>query len=249
MRLKKKQSKHPKISNPQDKKKNYPGKRPQTVCVSVHLREAKVNSHDICSRISASGSFCTTFWHLCKISLRISVWGSFSTTCKISVSGSCTTTCARSLYRDPVGPLYRDPVGPLYQDPVGQLVQDLCLRISVWGSFGPLVSGSCRSTCIQDPCYEDTCGRSLYQDLVGSLLSGSCRTTSVRSLSDPFGPLYQDPVGQLVQDLCFRISVWGSFGPLVSGSCRSTCTRSLLWGHLRKISLSGSCRITSIRIL
>ena len=53
--------------------KSYPGKRPQTVCVSVHLREAKVNSHDICSRISASGSFCTTFWHLCKISLRISV--------------------------------------------------------------------------------------------------------------------------------------------------------------------------------
>ena len=61
--------------------KNYPGKRPQTVCVSVHLREAKVNSHDICSRISASGSFCTTCWHLCKISLRISVWGSFWTTC------------------------------------------------------------------------------------------------------------------------------------------------------------------------
>ena len=60
---------------------NYPGKRPQTVCVSVHLREAKVNSHDICSRISASGSFCTTCWHLCKISLRISVWGSFWTTC------------------------------------------------------------------------------------------------------------------------------------------------------------------------
>ena len=34
-------------------KNNYSGKRPQTVCVSVHLREAKVNSHDICSRISA----------------------------------------------------------------------------------------------------------------------------------------------------------------------------------------------------
>ena len=31
---------------------NYPGKRPQTVCVSVHLREAKVNPHDICNRIS-----------------------------------------------------------------------------------------------------------------------------------------------------------------------------------------------------
>ena len=180
---------------------NYPGKRPQTVCVSVHLREAKVNSHDICSRISASGSFCTTCWHLCKISLRISVWGSFWTTCirilqdhlyKISVSGSFgplasgsyTTTCARSLYRDPSGPLYRDPVGQLYQDPVGQLVQDLCFRISVWGSFGPLVSGSCRSTCTR------------------SLLWGHLCKISVSGLLDH---LYQGPVGPLLQDLCMRI--------------------------------------------
>ena len=77
--------------------------------------------------------------------------------------------------------LCEDPLDHLYQDPAGALVQD--------------------------PCYEDTCARSLYQDLVGSFLSGSCRTTSARSLSDPFGPLYQDPVGQLVRDLCFRISV------------------------------------------
>ena len=94
------------------------------------------------------------------------------------MSGSCGTTCARSLY-----------VVALVQD----LAQDLCVRI-LW------------TTCIRI-CYEDTCARSLYQDLVGSLLSGSYRTTSARSLSDPFGPLYQDPVGQLVQDLCFRISV------------------------------------------
>ena len=32
--------------------KKNPGKRPQTVCVSVHLREEKVYSHDICSKIS-----------------------------------------------------------------------------------------------------------------------------------------------------------------------------------------------------
>ena len=67
----------------------------------------------------------------------------------------------------------------LYQDPVGPLVQDLCR------SFGPLVSGSSRTTC----------ARSLYQDPFEPLYR------------DPVGPLYQDPVGQLVQDLCFRISV------------------------------------------
>ena len=85
-------------------------------------------------------------------------------------------------------------------------MQDLCFRISVSGSLDHLYQDPAGAL-VQDPCYEDTCARSLYQDHVGSLLSGSCRTTSARSLSDPFGPLYQDPVGQLVQDLCFRISV------------------------------------------
>ena len=85
-------------------------------------------------------------------------------------------------------------------------MQDLCFRISVSGSLDHLYQDPAGAL-IQDPYYEDTCARSLYQDLVGSLLSGSYRTTSARSLSDPFGPLYQDPVGQLVQDLCFRISV------------------------------------------
>ena len=50
-------------------------------------------------------------------------------------------------------------------------------------------------------------------------MSVSPRTTCARSL-------YQDPAKQLVQDLCFRISVWISFRPLVSGSYRATCTRS-----------------------
>ena len=137
------------------------------------------------------------------------------------------------LYQDLVGPLVQD----LWcRDPVGPLVQDVCIRILSTACVGILWDHLCKiSVCsstsarscsgslcgdpldhlyqdpagalVQDPCYEDTCARSPYQDLVGSLLSGSCRTTSARSLSDPFGPLYQDPVGQLVQDLCLRISV------------------------------------------
>ena len=79
--------------------------------------------------------------------------------CKISV---CSNTSARSrsgsLYEDPLGHCIRilldnlckiclsgslceDPLDHLYQDPAGALEQD--------------------------PCYEDTCARSLYQDLVG----------------------------------------------------------------------------------
>ena len=128
------------------------------------------------------------------------------------VSGSCRTTCTRSLYQGP-------------QDPLGPLVQDLCIRILLNHCIGILldhcirilldnlckicVSGSlceCEDpldhlyqeppvALVQDPCYQDTCARSLYQDPVGSLLSGSCRTTSARSLS---------------QDLCVRIQFWAT---------------------------------------
>ena len=72
--------------------------------------------------------------------------------------------------------------------------------------FGPLVSGSSRTTC----------RRPLYQDAFGPLAPGSSRTTCAQSLFqvpsgplrwDPFRPLYQNPVGQVVQGLCFRISV------------------------------------------
>ena len=143
------------------------------------------------------------------------------------VSGSCRTTCTRSLYQDPLDRLCWDPVGP----------PSVC-------------STSARSR-----------SGSLYEDPFGPLVSGSCRTTCTRSLyQGPLDRLCQDPVRPLVQDLCIgilldhcirirldnlckiclRISVWGSF---VSGSCRSTCTRSLLWGHLCKISVSGSCTL------
>ena len=113
--------------------------------------------------------------------------------------------------------------GSLYQDP-----------------FGPLVSGSCSSTCArslsEDLCmrtlsehlYQDFCARPLsqdpcvktlvdhlYQDPVGPLVPGSCRTTCARSLyQDP--NLYQDPF-----------------------EFRSTCIR-VLSDHLCNISVSGS---------
>ena len=85
----------------------------------------------------------------------------------------------------------------LHQGPVGSLVQDLCIRILLdhlyrdrgffSGScrtifFGPLVSGTCSTTC----------GRSLREDLC------------IRILLDD---LYQDPVGPPAQDLCIRILV------------------------------------------
>ena len=118
--------------------------------------------------------------------------------------------------------LYQDLVGPLVQDLCIRVLWTACVRtlydhlckISVSGSCWTTVSGSCWTTCarsvlgsldhlyqdpagalVQDPCYEDTCARSLYQDPVGSLLSGSCRTTSARSLS---------------QDLCVRIHFWAT---------------------------------------
>ena len=49
-------------------------------------------------------------------------------------------------------------------------------------------------------------------------------------------PLYQDPIGALVRDLCIKIPVSGSlcedpldhlYQDLVTGYCRSTCIRSL----------------------
>ena len=202
---------------------NYPGKRPQIVCVSVHLREAKLNSHDICSRISASTS-------ICKISLRISVWGSFWTTCikilylcirvlwtayvrilydhlcKISVSGSfwttvsgsCWTTVSGSYWitcaRSVLGSLYEDPLDHLYQNLVAELVQDLCFKLLLIIYI------------------------SLFKISYGPLVS-SLKSTYARSLfQDPFDHFYEDPVRPLLQDLSMRI----------------------LYGHLCKISVSGS---------
>ena len=104
------------------------------------------------------------------------------------------------------GSLCEDPLDRLYQDPAGALVQDLCFRlllitcISLFKiSCGPLVS-SLRSTCASRP-----------------LLRGSCKTTCAKSL-------YEDPVRQLVQDLCFRILILLDH---LSGSCSSTSARSL----------------------
>ena len=164
----------------------------------------------------------------------------------------------------------------LYQDPVGPLVQDLCIRvlwtacvrilydhlckISVSGSFWTTVSGSCWTT-VSGSCWT-TCARSVFQDLCVRILwttcirilqehlykisaSGSfwllvslCSRFLVDHLYHPWGALaqdlyfdhfYEDPVRPLVQDLSMRI----------------------LYGHLCKISVSGSLSFwtTCIRIL
>ena len=122
---------------------------------------------------------------------------------------------------------------------MGQLVQDVCFRISVWRSSGPLVSGSCRHKISVaesfGPLYQDPIG-ALVQDLCfrisvwgsfGPLVSGSCRTTCTRSL---------------YQDTCARSLYQDPVGSLLSGSCRTTSARSLsqdlcvriLLGHLHQ---------------
>ena len=145
------------------------------MCVSVHLREAKVNSHDICSRISASGSFCTTSWHLCKISLRISVWP------------------------------YQDPAGPLVQDLCIRVLRTACVRIlyghlckiSVSGSFWTAVSGSGWTT-VSGSCWT-TCARSVFQDLCVRILW----TTCIRILQEHLYKI--PVMRTLAQDLFIRI--------------------------------------------
>ena len=144
------------------------------------------------------------------------------------------------------------------------MLGSLCER-----SFGPLVSGSYRTTCTRScikmlsdrlcqdplgPLVQDFCIRILWDNLCKISVSGSL-------CEDPLGHLHQDPVGALVQDLCSRI-----FWPTVSGSYRCTCARSLyqdpvgplvsgscyriLWEHLYKISLlSGSYKTTCARSL
>ena len=62
---------------------------------------------------------------------------------------------------------------------------------------------------------QDLCIKILWDNLCKISVSGSL-------CDDPLDPLYQDPVGALVQDLCSRI-----FWPTVSGSYRRTCARSL----------------------
>ena len=169
---------------------NYPGKRPQTVCVSVHLREAKVNPHDICNRIS--------------------VWGSWPL-----VSGSYRTTCTRSRIRMLSNRLCQDPLGPLVQDLCIKILWDHLCKISVSGSlcewsFGPLVSGSYRTTCTRSPIRmlsdrlcQDPLGP-LVQDLCIKILwDNLCKISVSGSLcEDPLGHLYHDPALALVQDLC-----------------------------------------------
>ena len=111
----------------------------------------------------------------------------------------------------------------LHQDLVGPLVQDL----SVSGSFGPLVLGSCRTTC----------ARSLYVALMQDLAQDLCMRILLEHLyQNPVGPLvqdlyqgpldrlYQDLVRPLVQDLCISRSGWTT----VSGSGWTTCARSVL---------------------
>ena len=69
------------------------------------------------------------------------------------------------------------------RDPVGPPVQDLCMRFSCAYLRVRISASGSRAT---------TCVRSLYADLL-------------RKISLP-GCLHQDPVGQLVQDLCVMTS-------------------------------------------
>ena len=113
--------------------------------------------------------------------------------CKISV---CSSTSARSRS------------GSLYEDPLGH-----CIRILLDNLCKICVSGSlCEDRLdhlyqdpagafIQDPCYEDTCARSvsglldhLYQGPMGPLLQDLCMRILLNDL-------YQDPLQSLVQDL------------------------------------------------
>ena len=111
---------------------------------------------------------------LCFRLLLITCISLFKISCGPLVS-SLRSTCARSLFQDRFRPLL--PVRPLVQDLSMRILYGHLCKISVSGSlyedhFGPLVSGSCRTTCT----------RSLYQD--------------------PLDRLCWDPLGPLVQDLC-----------------------------------------------
>ena len=134
-------------------------------------------------------------------------------------------------------------------------------KISISGSFRPLLRGSCKTTCARS-LYEDPV-RPLVQDLCFRILilldhlSESCSSTSARSLSQDLcmriilDHLYQDLVGPLVQDLCIRILLDKLYqdpvGPLVQDLCIrvlwTACVRTL-YDHLCKISVSGSCWTT-----
>ena len=120
-----------------------------------------------------------------------------------------------------------------------------CSSKILWGHLCKIsVSGSFRTTCIG----RIICGRSLHQD--------------ANLYQDPFGPLVPGSVGPLAPDL-----YQDAFGPLFWTTCIriSACARSLLedlcirilLGHLYedpvgplcKISVSGSCSTTCIRLL
>ena len=199
-----------------------------------------------------SGSCGTTFARsLYEDTFKRLVSGSFSTTCTRSVLGSlyedpvgplvsesCSRTCARSLLQAPFDYLYLSVQDFLWTTCI--ILEEHLRKISISGSFRPLLRGSCKTTC----------ARSLYQG--------------------PLGRLCQDPVRPLVQDLCIgilldhcirirldnlckiclRISVWGSFGPLVS-----LCSRFLVdhlyhpWGALAQDLYFRILSTTSTRIL
>ena len=140
---------------------------------------------DLCIRVLWTACVRTLYDHLCKISVSGSCW--------TTVSGSCWTTCARSV----LGSLCEDPLDHLYLS-VQDFLWTTCIileehlrKISISGSFRPLLRGSCKTTC----------ARSLYQ----SPLDRLCKISVSGSLS--FWTTYQNPVVALVQDLCLRISV------------------------------------------
>ena len=207
-----------------------------TTCIRIlqeHLYKIPVMRtlvQDLCIRPFGplvSGSYDTTFARsLHEDTFKRLVLGSFSTTCARSVLGSLyedhfgpllsesySRTCARSLLQALFDYLYLFVQGFLWTTCV--ILEEHWRKISISGSFRPLLRGSCKTTCARS-LYEDPV-RPLVQNLCFRILilldrlSGFCSSTSARSLSQDLcmriilDHLYQDFVGPLVQDLCIRI--------------------------------------------
>ena len=162
------------------------------------------------------------------------------------VSESCSRTCARSLLQAPFDYLYLSVQDFLWTTCI--ILEEHLRKISISGSFRPLLRGSCKTTCARS-LYQgplDHCVRTLYDHLCKISVSGSCWTTVSGSgwttcARSVLGSLCEDPLDHLylsVQDFLWttciileehlrKISISGSFRPLLRGSCKTTCARSL----------------------
>ena len=240
-----------------------------TTCIRIlqeHLYKIPVMRtlvQDLCIRPFGplvSGSCGTTFARsLYEDTFKRLVSGSFSTTCARSVLGSlyedpfgplvsesCSRTCARSLLQAPFDYLYLSVQDFLWTTCI--ILEEHLRKISISGSFRPLLRGSCKTTCARS-LYQgplDHCVRTLYDHLCKISVSGSCWTTVSGSgwttcARSVLGSLCEDPLDHLylsVQDFLWttciileehlrKISISGSFRPLLRGSCKTTCARSL----------------------